>query len=477
MVPLASTGGLGDVVGGLAPALAKLGCRVSVALPSYRSVRDAHETRAVARNVPVRLAFEEHRVDFERLVIEDDTPVYLVRNDRFFDRGGLYSDIHGLFGDNHLRYMLFSRAVCAMCQTAAPPPDVILANDWQTGLTMALLDYGFLPRTAGVFTIHNLGYLGLVSAPDAGWIDLPNRYLGMDGLEFWGSFSLIKAGIAYADAVVTVSPTYAREIRTPEQGAGLDGLLRSRGNELFGILNGMDMDRWNPATDKALAANYSPEDLAGKRRCKLDLLKSTGLPEALADRPLLGLVSRLVTQKGMDLLAMALPGLLDAGMGMVLLGDGDPRFHAWFSDIAARFPGRFALHLGFDPVLARKVFAGADIFVMPSLYEPCGLAQMYAMRYGTIPVVRATGGLSDTVLDTARGAPVRTGFVFEGYSSADLADAVKRAAEAYGDPRDFRNLMLRAMSASEAFTWENSARQYMAVFERAVSRRRGGDNP
>jgi len=471
--PLVKVGGLGDVVGSLPPALRELGCRVSVVMPAYReALAKLGDYRVTAKDVPVTLGGQRLNMDLLVGSLADGVALCLIKQDELFDRPGIYGDERGEYPDNPKRFVFFSRSIPAMCRAVGFQPDVIMANDWHTGLVSALLAEGALPRTAGVFAIHNMGYLGLVPLNQRGLIGLPDRYYGMDGMEYYGQMSLLKAGIVYAQAVTTVSPTYAAEIQTPDFGAGLDGLMRSVQNRLFGILNGVDYRVWNPATDQHLDTNYSPDDLAGKRACKQDLLKIVGLPKGLMEQPLVGMVTRLVSQKGCDLVVEAADELFELGLGLILLGTGDETYHKVFQAIQARYPDRFGLRLDFDPALAHKVIAGCDMFLLPSLYEPCGLTQMFCLKYGTIPIVRATGGLEDTILDPDQGNLPGTGFKFKRYGALDMVRAVRRAVETFRDRTVWRAMMLASMT--QDFSWHRSAEAYLAVFDKAMTTRRAG---
>jgi len=403
--------------------------------------------------------------------LDRDVPIYLVRRDEFFDRNAIYGTNKGEYFDNLERYIFFSHCIPALCSGLSLHPDIILANDWQTGLVMALLDQGTLSGSAGIFAIHNMGYLGLVPRERVGNIGLPDKYYRMEGLEFYGRMSLLKAGIVYAKRVVTVSPTYALEIQTPEFGFGLDGLMRSIEQRLHGILNGVDYRVWNPETDKYLAANYSSQDLTGKALCKEDLLKVMGLDTGLLGRPVAGMVTRLVEQKGCALLAEAADELFAMGMGLVVLGSGDDVYEDLLLDLQTRYPDRFGLKLGFDPGLAHKIIAGSDMFLIPSLYEPCGLTQMYSLKYGTIPVVRTTGGLKDTVIDPEEKKGQGTGFKFDRFQAADLAEGVKRTLKAFEQPNLWQKMIREAMD--QDFSWRRSAKEYLRLFERTLA---GGDN-
>jgi starch synthase len=466
--PIATTGGLGDVVGSLPAALTELGCSVSVAMPAYRTALDRIKAWDVAvKGLSVTMGWGPVAGDILLSELGPGVPLYLVRCGPFFDREGIYGTSAGGYWDNQERYIFFSRMIPSLCASLSLHPDVILANDWQTGLVMALLDQGAFPGSAGVFAIHNMGYLGRVPPERTGSIGLPPHYYRMEGLEFYGQMSLLKAGIVYAKRVVTVSPTYAREIQTPEAGFGLDGLMRSISGRLHGILNGVDYRVWNPATDPHLARNYSPADLSGKAVCKEDLLNVMGLPLELGARPLAGMVTRLVEQKGSGLLTEAAAELISSGMGLVVLGSGDARYERALIDLQSRYPDRLGLKLGFDPGLAHKIIAGSDIFLIPSHYEPCGLTQMYSLKYGTIPVARATGGLKDTIVDPDEGKGAGTGFKFDRFHAGDLVTAATRAIRVWKQPHVWKGMQQNAMA--QDFSWRRSAQAYMTLFEQTLS--------
>jgi starch synthase len=367
------------------------------------------------------------------------------------------------YPDNPVRFAVFSRVAFAVARYLFKV-DVFHCHDWQAGLVPAYLKtlYASDPTFAGVktlFTIHNLGYQGLFprTAMDAAALD-PSLYTA-DGMEFFGSISYLKAGIALADAINTVSPTYAREIQTPEYGFGMDGALRARAGALTGILNGVDYRLWEPEEDHLIPARYSAADLSGKRACKAALLAQFGLPAEAIDRPLLAVVSRFTRQKGADLLAEIAAQLVAEDVYLVAFGSGDPEYEELFLRIAAEFPGRFAVRIGFDNALAHQIEAGADIFLMPSRYEPCGLNQIYSLRYGTVPVVRATGGLDDTIDED-------TGFKFAEYSGAALLGAVRDALRAFSNTQRWREMMLRGMDRD--FSWRRSAAAYSGLYRRLI---------
>ena len=470
--PLAQAGGLGDVIGSLPPVFRDMGHRVSVVLPAYRHILEKNlPLEPAAMGLPVRLGRLNLTADILVGELCPGVPAYLVRRDEYFDRTELYGSSQGEYHDNRERFIFFSRSIPALCEAVGFIPDVILGNDWQTGLVMALLAEGDLPQTTGVFAIHNLGYLGLVSPERMESIGLPDTYYTMEGLEYYGQMSLLKAGIVYAQEVITVSPTYAREIQMPEYGLGMAGLMYSVRDRLHGILNGVDYRIWDPAADRNIAANYSPRDLAGKVSCKKELLKEMGLPNDLSERPLIGMVTRLFDQKGCRLVAEAAEELFALDLGLVLLAAGEVSYQQLFMELQARHPSRFGLRLGFDPVLSHKIFAGCDMFLMPSLYEPCGLTQMFSLKYGTIPVVRATGGLQDTVIDPTEARSPGTGFKFHRFHKDDLIAAATRAIEAFRNPATWRAMMREAMA--QDFSWEHSAREYVTVFEQAIAAKRG----
>ncbi|WP_437932612.1 glycogen synthase [Sorangium sp. So ce291] len=394
--------------------------------------------------------------------------VYLLEHDVLYDRDGIYGDAHGEFGDNLARYALLSRGALQLCHALGFWPDIVHVHDWQSALVPLYINVlehrSPLARAATVLTIHNLGYQGWFNK-----FQLPTTGLGWDQfhrfcLEAYDSINLLKAGIYNATIVSTVSPRYAQEIQTWEGGEGLDGVLRDRGSDVVGILNGIDDSIWNPATDPHIAATYSAEDLSGKRLCKAALQREMGLEER-PDVPLLGLISRLATQKGIDILAGALDHILSLDVQFVILGSGE----RWAEDLFSRISGssdRFRVYVGMNEGLAHRIEAGADLFLMPSRYEPCGLNQLYSQRYGTLPVVRAVGGLDDTVENNV------TGFKFEEMSSMALGNTVAWAVHLYrADPAYFRTMQLRAMKKN--FGWSHQARQYEALYRLAISRRTG----
>jgi len=458
--PFAKTGGLADVVGSLPASLQSLGDEVAVAIPRYASI-DLKTARRVYDRLPVFMG--PARFDTAIYQAEADFPVYLVDCPALFERKGFYGEAGLDYPDNHIRFAVFCRAALAIARYFFRT-EIFHCHDWQAGLVPAYLRTSFAtdPTFLGcktLFTIHNLGYQGLFPRSALADVALNGAVYRPDGMEFFGRISYIKGGIAFADALNTVSPTYAREIQTPEYGFGLDGALRARASVLTGILNGVDYDEWNPETDPTIPAHFSADDLSAKRICKEYLLREFGLPPEAADRPLLGIVSRLTRQKGTDILAEAVGRILAEDVYLVVLGTGEPEYEDFFRGLVAENPGRVAVRIGFDNVLAHRIEAGADIFLMPSHYEPCGLNQIYSLRYGTVPVVRATGGLDDTIDDG-------TGFKFAEYSGNALLGAVQAAVRAFANQEVWRQTMRRGMAKD--YSWKTSAAAYSALYRRLL---------
>ena len=483
-VPFAKTGGLADVVGSLPQALARLGHQVDVVIPRYRGMSAGE---VIARlQVPLGAQVTEaavHAVGAEGVrTLFIDAPSY-------FDRDYLYGAVGHDYPDNPERFAFFARAALEWAANESPvgrvprsgpgaPYDVIHAHDWQAGLVPVLQRRDFashptLGATPTILTVHNVAYQGVF---DASW--LPRLGLGwelmrVDALEFWGRISFLKGGIVFSRLVTTVSPRYATEIQTPEYGFGFDGILRERAADLVGILNGIDYDQWDPARDAHLPVPFDASNLAGKAAAKKRLLERAGLPVTAVtlDRPLVGLVSRLVDQKGFDLLEELSDELPRLDASFVLLGTGERRYEDLWLGLAARHPERIAARIGFDDPLAHLIEGGADLFLMPSRFEPCGLNQMYSLRYGTVPVVRATGGLYDTVRNFDRASGTGTGFTFEDYSSQALLDTLRWALSLYEEKRLWRAVQVAGMK--QDFSWDHSARQYVSVYRRANGRQNG----
>ena len=464
-VPFVKTGGLGDVVFGLTSALTEAGDDVRLILPAYRNLCALPHAREVGRLPQTGARLLE-------LELSDGQPrIGLVDLPAFFDRAGNpYLGPDGNpWPDNAARFGAYCRAVAELALDRAGlgwQPDLVHCNDWQTGLVAPYLAQADKPP-ASVFTIHNLAYQGLFPYADFVPLGLPAQAFTPQALEFYGQLSFIKGGIAYCDRITTVSPRYAQEIRTPEFGCGLDGLLEHRREALIGILNGIDTRTWNPATDPHLARRYDSSCLELKAENKAALKKQLGLPERAG--PLVGMIGRLVTQKGIDLVISVLPALFERGLQLVLLGEGERRFEQQLTSLARQYPGRMAVRIGFDEGLAHRIDAGADLFLMPSRFEPCGLNQLYSLRYGTVPVVRSVGGLADSVVDATDQNIAQNranGVSFDRDNPESLLDAVDRALRLYGRSEIWRRLQLAGLG--EDWSWTRASAAYRSVYSEAL---------
>ena len=473
-VPFAKSGGLADVVGALPREILKLGHDVTVYLPIYAAVRSHLEGDITYRVRSITIPFPQGN-RFAGIVDggeRDGVKFYFVDCPEMFDRQGLYGNNGDSYGDNAERFGLFCRAVLEATKLIGVP-DVFHAHDWQAALIPVLLNTVYsadpdLKKCASVLTIHNAAYQGWFPPSTTEQLLLPWEIFTYDKLEHYNTFNFLKGGIVYADALTAVSPKYAEEIQTPEFGTGLDGALRRRSADLRGILNGVDYTEWDPATDGNLAAHYTAADLAGKRDCRKDLLHAFGL-EAPEETPVIGICSRFASQKGFDLLEQIAGRLAERDVAVVALGTGEPYYEKFFRDFAYANAGRFAVQIRYDDALAHKVEAGADIFLMPSRFEPCGLNQMYALKYGTVPVVRAVGGLENTVAEWNPALNTGTGFKFEAYEAQALLDAIDRALAAFYDKKQWSQLMQNGMAQN--FSWDKPAREYVAVYEEAARKR------
>jgi starch synthase len=498
-LPFAKTGGLADVLGALPPALARLGWDATVVLPKYRGVAGGERIDAF----PLTIGGYTTDVGFDQAPMGEGARAILIDVPDLFDRDGFYrpttpvntADTENDYWDNPRRFAVLARAALEFASRSGWRPSVVHAHDWHAGLAPVYLktlyvDHPTLAGIPSVFTIHNLAYQGNFSADWLPRLDLPWDLLSAEALEFWGQISFLKGGINFADAITTVSARYAGEIQTPAQGFGFDGILRRRAADLVGILNGIDTTQWDPQQDPALPAPFSATDLSGKRTAKVELLRRYGLAgePAAIERPLIGMISRMVEQKGFDLIAELGESLPALDAGFVVLGTGEARFEEMWRKLASAHPDRIGVRIGFDERLAHLVEAGADMFLMPSQWEPCGLNQMYSLRYGTVPVVRGVGGLADTVreyvpaISGPAGAgnasaglksPASTGFVFTDYTAAALLEALRRALALFKDQRKWRTLQVAGMEQDHS--WDRSAREYVKIYRRALDARRGGD--
>ncbi len=471
VIPFAKTGGLADVAGALPKFLAGLGADVRVFMPLYREVRKKNLSlepvvgKAVLKLGDRELAYAvlAHRAE--------GVTVYFVDRPEFYDRDQLYGTSAGDYPDNAERFAFFSRASLETMKALDFRPEIVHGHDWQSALTFAYLkfvyaDDPFFARARSLFTIHNLAYQGRFDREVLGAIGLPDSLFNMNDLEFFGQVNALKAGILYSTAVTTVSPRYSREIQTPEFGCGLDGLLRSRAGVLHGILNGVDYKDWDPATDRHIPRTFGPDDLAGKAACREELGRMFGL-DLPDSRPLAGMVTRLAGQKGLDIVCEAIDRLFELDLSLVILGTGEQKIQDFLLAAQKKHPSRLGLKIAFDEKIAHTIYAGSDLFLIPSRYEPCGLTQMYAMKYGTVPVVRATGGLDDSVEEFDEAAGGGNGFKFAEATPEKLLEATARAVRAFGRREGWKVLVRNAMSAD--FSWERSARTYLALYEMVSS--------
>jgi starch synthase len=469
VVPFAKTGGLADVAGALPGALKRLGADVRLVLPLYRMVREKDlDMRSVLEDLKVPIGNEKLTANILESQTEDGVPVYLIEREDMYDRPNLYGTAEGDYYDNLERFTFLAHACLKFSERISFRPDVIHCHDWQTGLIPALIkgpyaDVPFFSDIRCVFTIHNLGYQGLFSAEKLPLTGLSEgQFVHPEGLEYWGKISLLKAGIVYSEAVTTVSPTYAKEIQTSEFGLGMEGILYRRRANLHGILNGVDYRLWDPSRDSHLPADYSPGKMAGKFRCKRSVIQEMNLDPALQKSPMLGMISRLDAQKGLDLLVRIIGDVLTLEVGLVILGTGDEEIQDAIREAAERHPGRVGVKLGFDEPLAHRIMAGADIFLLPSRYEPCGLTQMYALKYGTVPVVRATGGLHDTITEYDPDTGEGYGFKFGPYEPGAFLATIREAVSRFEDSKAWKELMANGMAAD--FSWDRSARSYLDLY-------------
>ncbi|WNG39712.1 glycogen synthase GlgA [Archangium violaceum] len=461
VTPFSKTGGLGDVAGSLPAALAELGHEVKIVTPRYSSIKTDQLT-PTGHHLELRFPFGIERGPILARRLSPNLEVLFLENEHFYGRGGIYGDAWGEFGDNHRRFAYLSLGALQAAQRLGFHPDIIHVNDWQTGLVPVALQRGYqgtaLARARSVFTIHNLAYQGQFNKHVMEDLGLPWELFNAEhGLEFYDTVNFLKGGIQFADALTTVSPTYAKEIQQPDGGASLDGLLRRRQGVLTGILNGIDVHEWSPETDTYLPARYGANDLSGKAVCRRELLRRFGLRED-THAPVFGIVSRLAWQKGIDLLLEVLPQALHSDIRFVAVGSGEGQYEEGLRALQHHFPQQVGTFIGFDQGLSHLVEAGADFFIMPSRYEPCGLNQMYSLRYGTVPIVRATGGLVDTVDGGLDG----NGILFEAFHPTALLAALRRAQALYAEPE--RLLAFRRRGMGRDFSWAASARKYERLF-------------
>lgn len=454
IVPFAKTGGLADVVGALPQALEIASQEVIIVTPAYKAIQSHFWQDKIQR-------FKE---DISYSVIGKDIKVYFIENDKYFNRDGLYGDKSGDYNDNLERFSYYCKRTLKLLKEINFKPDIIHVHDWQASLIPVYLktiftNDNFYKNIRSILTIHNIGYQGIFPKEEFPKIGLDRNLFSMDYLEFYGKINILKGGIVFSDLITTVSPTYSKEIQTKKFGSGLEGVLHKCRSSVFGILNGLDYSVWSPEIDKFIVKNYSAKSIQDKYKNKEELQKICKLPIE-NDLPLFGMVSRLAEQKGFDILAESIEKICKMDLQLVILGTGDLKYHILLEDMAKKYPKVISLHLRFDDPLAHKIYAGSDIFLMPSRYEPCGLGQMISLRYGTIPLVFKTGGLADTVTPD-------NGFVFDRYTKEDLIRTIKKTINAYGNKKNWLELLLRAMQYN--FSWEGSAKKYLELYAKTKS--------
>jgi len=466
-VPFSKTGGLADVVGALPRAVAGLGHQVSLYLPRYRQTK-LTDPQTVVRSITVPFDDRYRFCSVVNAGNHSGIRFYFIDYPPFFDRDALYGTPNGDYPDNAERFALFSRAVLEASKVLGVP-HVFHCHDWQSALVPVMLRtlYAEDPAfrdVATVFTIHNIGYQGLFPPDILPLLMLPWDLFTMTKLEFFGNVNFLKGALVFSDFITTVSRKYSQEIQTTEYGFGLEGVLRDRAATVTGILNGVDYDEWSPQTDKFIAAKYSPQDLTGKVKCKQDLLAAFGVTNADLRLPVIGIVSRFAAQKGFDLIAQIMDRLAREDMIIVALGTGDKEYEEMFRRMNKQFPQKIAVKVAYDNAIAHKIEAGADMFLMPSRYEPCGLNQIYSLKYGTVPIVRATGGLDDTIEPWDARSGKGTGFKFTEYNGESLLLTIKQALQAYRDQSSWQVLMRNGMNKD--FSWNFSAKEYIRIYER-----------
>jgi len=468
-VPFAKTGGLADVVGALPAALAELGHSVTVYLPKYRQTKLA-DAKVLLRSLTIPFDDQYRFCSVLDGGKRSGVKFYFIDYPPFFDREALYGTPAGDYPDNAERFALYCRAVLEASKILGVP-DIFHCHDWQSALIPVLLrtsyaDDPVFRGTSTVFTIHNIGYQGVFPADTLPLLMLPWDLFAISKMEYWGKVSFLKGGLIFSNHITTVSKKYSREIQEAEFGFGLEGVLRGRTGAVTGILNGVDYNEWSPEKDKLIVRQYTPELLDGKRECKYDLLRQFGMngTKANVDLPVVGIVSRFAAQKGFDLIAEIASDLARLPLIVTVLGSGDKKYQDLFLKLSREFPDKFAVKVAYDNTLAHKIEAGADMFLMPSRYEPSGLNQMYSLKYGTVPIVRATGGLDDSIEPWDAAAGKGTGFKFSSYSGAALLSAIQEALKAFKDQARWKKLMLNGMK--QDFSWTASAKEYVKIYER-----------
>lgn len=466
-VPFSKTGGLADAAGSLPLALSSLGEKIAVFLPYYRLTKNK-DFGIKSLQKGLKAEWGNWNSDFSLYHCKkENVDFYFIDKKEYFNRDFIYGTPLGDYPDNAERFGFFANSVLSSAQALNFKPDIIHCNDWHTALIPFYLKHKlanqeFFKNTKILFTIHNLAYQGIFPKEVISKLGIGCEFFTPESLEFYGKLNFIKSGILYSDAITTVSRGYAKEILTKKFGCGLEGLLALRKNNLYGITNGADYTQWNPKTDKLIKVNYGRKNLRDKLKCKKDLLKQIRLSLSL-NAPLLGMVSRLTQQKGIDIIINSILRVVTLGCGLVILGVGDEKYHKKLLALAKKYPQNIAVRIGFDNKLAHRIEAGCDMFLMPSRYEPCGLSQLYSLKYGTIPIVRAVGGLNDTIIDYGKNPDSGNGFKFSTLRPDDFIGALKRAISVYKNKKEWKNILLRIMKLD--FSWEESAKEYIKVYQ------------
>lgn len=466
--PFSKTGGLADVSAALPKALERLGHKIYIITPKYKAVDEGKfGLVATGKHIEAPVSKKKTSGEIFQASLGNNISVYFIRKDDYYFRDYLYSTPEGDYFDNAERFVFFSRGAIEAAKALDINPDIIHCNDWQTGLIPLFLrthykDDPYFNKTKTILTIHNLGYQGQFWAFDMHLLNLGMEYFTPQTLEFYGKISFLKAGIVFSDAVTTVSKKYREEIQTPEYGYGFEGLLKEKAGKIYGIINGIDYDEWDPAKDNLIIKNYSIKDIKGKKACKADLQKAFNLPIS-PKTPLIGMISRLSSQKGWDIFEEAVDDLMKLDIQFTILGSGDEKYHHLVKSLAKKYPDKISAMITFDNVLSHKIEAGADMLLMPSKYEPCGLNQMISLRYGTIPIVRATGGLDDVIKDYDAEKGAGNGFKFQKYSFIELINTIKRAKSIHNNTKKWDKLIINVMK--EDHSWEKSAEEYDKLYK------------
>lgn len=469
--PFAKTGGLADIAGALPKALKQLGHDVRVIMPKHKCVAQCPlGIRPIGLDVDIPVGGTRKKGFLYSSHLNDGTPVYFVGNESYFSRDPIYGTRYGDYPDNAERFIFFCRSILEVCKSVGFQPDIIHCNDWQTGLVTVYLKTVYakdkwFKNTRTIFSVHNLGYQGNFPSSELKTAGLPFSLFTPKGVEFYNHFSFLKSALVFADLLTTVSPTYAKEIQTKAYGFKMDGILRRRSKDLFGILNGVDYQEWNPESDPDIEKNYNPENITGKLACKRKLADLFSL-KVEDDTPILSMVTRLSSQKGIDLVIEILDDLLAEGAAFVLLGSGDSMYEDYFLKLKKQFPEKMGAFIGFDEKMAHQVLAGTDFLLMPSQYEPCGLTQMYSLKYGAVPIVRAVGGLADSIKEFSPKTSRGTGFKFKKFASENLHHTIQKALSVYRKKDQWQKLTLNDMNAN--LGWDRAAKKYCQLYRRAL---------